>query len=53
MSNDLQPTANDLIRALGVLAVAQERQSDADEVNGLTRHAIHLKEALEISFQPR
>jgi len=53
MANELQPIANDLVRALGVLAVAQERHSDSDEIAGLTERAVHLKQALELGTYSR
>lgn len=51
MTHELQMKANELIRALGALGVAQERRAGLDDISDLTRQAVDLKEAL-ISAHP-
>ena len=51
MTDEMQSTANDLIHALGALAVAQEQRSDSDEIAGLTERAVNLQDALKLNFQ--
>lgn len=46
MAHELQTMADELIRALGVLSVAQEKRAGADDISVLTQRAVDLKEAL-------
>lgn len=53
MDLDLQPKADELIRALGELGLAQERLPNSPDVATLTRHAQLLHESLLVSNSDR
>ena len=46
MAHELQSKANELIRALGALSVAQESLAGSDHIFELAQQAIDLRDAL-------